>query len=73
MSLKKIEIELTDQQYLDIKNEIERCSKLNVEEATLTGFRFVISEYLAGLSNLTFEMQNEIDLGYVDWKFTDSE
>jgi len=35
--MKKIEVELTDEQYSSIKSEIERCSKLNLEEATMSG------------------------------------
>ena len=71
--MKKIEITLSDQQYLRIKNEIENCSKINMDEATLTGFRFTVSEYFPGISSLEFEMHNKIDLGDINWKIVDSE
>ncbi|WBX73980.1 hypothetical protein PG913_01680 [Tenacibaculum pacificus] len=70
--MKKIEIILSDEQYLNIKNEIERCSKLNIEAGTLTGLSFKVSNYFAGISSLEFEMHKKIDLGDVDWEFTDS-
>ncbi|MDX1328132.1 MAG: hypothetical protein R3299_10560 [Arenibacter sp.] len=71
--MKKIEITLSDDQYLKIKNEIEKCSKLNVEEATLSGFRFIVSNYFPGMSGLEFEMHEKLDIGDVDWRFVDSE
>ena len=71
--MKKIEITLSDEQYLTIKNEIEHCSKLNMDEGTLTGFRFILSEYLPGISSLELEMHKKIDLGDVNWQIVDSE
>jgi hypothetical protein len=70
--MKKIEIKLTDDQYFNIKNEIERCSKLNLEEATLTGFKFSVVDVFPGISELEFEMHKKINLGDVSWSFVDS-
>ncbi|SCY41028.1 hypothetical protein SAMN05192588_2733 [Nonlabens sp. Hel1_33_55] len=67
--MKKIEITLSDEQYATIKNEIEQCSMINVEEAVMTGFSFTVSNGFAGFSWMEFEMHKKIDLGDVSWKF----
>ncbi|WP_194851167.1 hypothetical protein [Nonlabens antarcticus] len=69
--MKKIEISLTDEQYATIKNEIERCSKLNMEETVMTGSSFTVRDAFAGFSWMEFEMHKKIDLGDVNWKFVE--
>jgi hypothetical protein len=71
--MKKIEVELTDEQYSSIKSEIERCSKLNLEEATMSGFSFKVCDAFPGISWMEFEMHKKIDLGDVSWRFVDPE
>jgi hypothetical protein len=70
--MKTIEITLSDEQYSTIKNEMERCSKINLEEAVMTGFSFTVRDGFPGISWMEFEMHKKIDLGDVSWSFMDS-
>ncbi|WP_194851161.1 hypothetical protein [Nonlabens antarcticus] len=69
--MKKIEIIISDEQYATIKNEIERCSKINMEETVMTGFSFTVSDAFPGALWMEFDMHNKIDLGDVSWSFVD--
>lgn len=69
--MRKIEICISEEQYQKIKNEIEKSSKLNIEHETFSGFQMIITDLIAGISNLEIQMYNKVDIGDVSWKFSD--
>ena len=66
--MKKLIIELTDEQYEQIKKEQIKSSKTNFIEETFNGFQFLLSIVEGGIACFEFEANNKIDLGEVTYK-----
>lgn len=66
--MRKIEIALTDEQYLKLTNEIKRRAETNLQEETFSGFDIVLSVIEGNISWLKLEMGTMTPLGEVDWK-----
>ncbi|MDX5347261.1 MAG: hypothetical protein LPK19_08430 [Hymenobacteraceae bacterium] len=67
--MKKLVIELSDEQYQTLKTEISKGMKINFDEETFSGFSITLSVIEGNLSWLEFEMYGQTNLGDVDWRF----
>ena len=67
--MKKLEIELTDNQYKLILAEIKKGTQTNFDEETFSGYNISLNVIEGGISFLELEMLNKIELGEVNWKF----
>lgn len=67
--MKKLEIELTDNQYKSILSAIKKGTQINFNEETFSGYNISLNVIEGGISFLEFEMLNKIELGEVNWKF----
>jgi hypothetical protein len=67
--MRKIEINLTNEQYQKLNNEIKNGNLLNIQEETSSGFTLKLCNIEGNISWLEFEMQKNIDLGEVNWSF----
>jgi hypothetical protein len=67
--MKKIIIELTDNQYQKMMEHLSKGTSLNVENETFSGYSFNLNCVEGGISSwLEVEMNGILDLGEVDWK-----
>lgn len=66
--MKKIEIDLTEEQYQKMMAEMERGSRLNLNEETFSGYEIKLSVVEGGFAWVDFKMYNEVDLGDVNWR-----
>ncbi len=65
--MRKIEIEITEEQYKLLNQEIEKGTLINIEEETNSGFNINLISIEGDVSWLEFVMQSKIDLGEVNW------
>jgi hypothetical protein len=66
--MNKIEIDLTEEQYQKMMAEMERGSRLNLNEETFSGYEIKLSVAEGGFAWVDFKMYNEVDLGDVNWR-----
>ena len=67
--MKKIIIELTDDQHQKMMEHLSKGTSLNVENETFSGFGLNLNCVEGGISSwLEVEMNGILDLGEVDWK-----
>ena len=66
--MRKIEIDLTEEQYQKLKMEINRRSQINLQEETFSGFDIVLSVIEGNISWLKLEMGATTPIGEVEWK-----
>ena len=67
--MRKIEIDLTEEQYQKLTSEIKRRAVINLHEETFSGFDLVLGVTEGNVSVLELKMGSVIKLGEVDWKF----
>lgn len=67
--MKKLEIELTDNQYKLIISEIKKGTQINFDEETFSGYNINLNVIEGGISFLEFDMLKKIELGEVNWRF----
>lgn len=68
--MRKIEIELSEEQYQLLNQEIAKGNDINLQEETHSGFRVELNSIEGGISWIDFEMQNKVELGEVTWSLT---
>lgn len=68
--MRKLEIELSEEQYQQLNQEIAKGTQMNFEEETHSGFRVELNSIEGGISWIDFEMQNKVELGEVNWSLT---
>lgn len=67
--MKKIIIELTEEQHEKMMDHLQKGTTLNLDNATFSGYGFNLKCVEGGLSSwLEVEMNGTLDLGEVDWK-----
>jgi hypothetical protein len=67
--MKKITIELTDEQHSKMMDHLQKGTTLNVDNDTFSGYGFNLKCVEGGIySWLEVEMNGILDLGEVDWK-----
>ncbi|WP_281777636.1 hypothetical protein [Croceibacter atlanticus] len=67
--MKKIIIELSEEQHYKLFNEMKRCQQINSIEKTSSGIEFNLYGTEDGiLANLDFKMIDKIELGDVSWE-----
>ena len=67
--MKKITIELTDEQHSKMMYHLQKGTTLNVDNDTFSGYGFNLKCVEGGIySWLEVEMNGILDLGEVDWK-----
>lgn len=67
--MKKIVIELTNQQYDQFQKFLKEESEINQKEETFSGWSITVSSTEFGLSWLELEVNNKLDLGDVNLSF----
>lgn len=67
----KLEIQLSDEQYQNIREEIRYAGRLALEEETFGGYALCLQVAIPNVfpSFLEMKMANSIDLGEVEWRF----
>ena len=69
--MRKIEIELSEEQYQLLNQEIAKTNDINLIEETFSGFTLELTCIEGGISWIDFEMQNnKVELGEVNWSLT---
>lgn len=66
--MRKIIIELTEEQHAEMMEHIQKGAKLNLENETLSGYSILLNCIFPGLSCLELKMNGDLYLGDVDWK-----
>lgn len=68
--MRKLEIELTEEQYQQLNQEIAKGNEINLEEETHSGFTVELTCIEGGISWVDFKMHNNVELGLVNWNLT---
>ena len=67
--MKKIIIELSDEQHAKMTEHLQKGTTLNLENETFSGYGFHLKCTEGGISSwLEVQMNGIVDLGEVDWK-----
>lgn len=67
--MKKIIIELSDEQHSKMTNHLQKATTLNLDKETFSGYGFNLKCVEGGISSwLEIEMNGVLDLGEVNWK-----
>lgn len=67
--MKKLVIEMSDEQHQQLLDEIARCQRINFEEETFSGMQFTLNVSEDQIfSSLNFKMNKTIELGDVTWR-----
>jgi uncharacterized protein (UPF0128 family) len=66
--MRKIEIDLTEEQVQKLTTEIKERAVLNLHEKTFSGFDLVLGVVDGDVTYLELKMGNVIKLGEVDWR-----
>lgn len=70
LTMKKIVIEISDEQHEIMKNFLEKCFYASLQEdCGFDGYTLKLNVYPIG-SDLTVEMYGSVDLGDVKWSLT---
>ncbi len=68
--MKKIVIEITDQQFTELKDYIRKGKNFNLENETFSGYSIQLNS--CEISDwLEIDFNGKLDLGEVNWKFED--
>jgi hypothetical protein len=68
--MKKIIIEISDEQHEKIKIYLEKCFNTSISEETMDDYSLKLQTSIFG-STLDVEMHGKIELGDVKWKIDD--
>jgi hypothetical protein len=67
--MKKITIELTEEQHTQMMNHLQRETAVNMDNETFSGYGFNLKCVEGGISSwLEVEMNGILNLGKVNWK-----
>lgn len=67
--MKKITIELTEEQHTKMMNHLQRETAVNMDNETFSGYGFNLKCVEGGISSwLEVEMNGMLNLGEVNWK-----
>jgi hypothetical protein len=66
--MRKIEIELTEEQFQKLTAEIKERAVINLHEETFSGFELMLGVIEGNISFLELKMGSVIKLGEVDWR-----
>jgi hypothetical protein len=67
--MKKITIELTEEQHTQMMNHLQRETAINMDNETFSGYGFNLKCVEGGIASwLEVEMNSTINLGEVNWK-----
>jgi hypothetical protein len=67
--MKKITIELTDEQHAKMMDHLQKGTTLNINNETFSGYGFNLKCVDGGIASwLEVEMNGTLDLGDVNWK-----
>jgi hypothetical protein len=67
--MKKITIELTDEQHAKMMDHLQKGTTLNVNNDTFSGYGFNLKCVDGGIASwLEIEMNGTLDVGDVNWK-----
>lgn len=66
--MKRLIIELTDEQHTEMTEHIQKGAKLNFENETFSGYSINLNCLDFGLTSLEVKMYGDLDLGDVNWK-----
>jgi hypothetical protein len=67
--MKKLVIELTDEQYYSITKLMAQDAKVNFEEETNAGYSFTLDCAEGDLCSLIVKANNKIELEDIVWRF----
>ena len=72
--MRKLEITLTEEQYQHIQEEIKYYNRTQLSEGVFGGYELRLNVSVPNTfgSNLEMRTNKTIDLGEVDWKFSQS-
>ncbi|KEZ93522.1 hypothetical protein IL45_04735 [Nonlabens ulvanivorans] len=68
--MRELKIELSEEQYKLLNQEIANGTQINFEEETHSGFTVELNSIEGGISWIDFKMQNELEIGEVTWSLT---
>ena len=66
--MKKISIELTDEQHAKMMEHLQKGQKMNIDNETFSGFEINLKCVEFGFSWLEVEFNGNMNLGDVNWK-----
>lgn len=66
--MRKIEIDLTEEQFQKLSSEIKRRAVINLHEETFSGFDLILGVVEGDISYLELKMGSVTKLGEVDWR-----
>ena len=66
--MKKISIELTDEQHAKMMEHLQKGQKMNIDSETFSGFSINLNCVEFGFSWFEIEMNGLLNLGDVNWK-----
>ncbi len=71
--MRKLEISLTEAQYQHIQEEIKYYNRSHLSEGVFGGYELCLKVSVPNIfgSSLEMKMANSIDLGEVNWEFTE--
>ena len=71
--MRKLEINLSEEQYQHIQEEIKYSNRVHLSEGVFGGYELCLQVGIPDVFGAQLEMKtnNTIDLGEVEWKFTD--
>ena len=67
--MRKIEIDLTEEQFQKLTSEIKERAVINLHEETFSGFDLVLGVTVGNISYLELKMGSVTKIGEVDWRF----
>ncbi len=72
--MRKLVITLTEEQYQHIQEEIKYSNRNHLSEGVFGGYELCLNVSIPNVFGSTLEMKsaNTIDLGEVEWKFTEA-
>ena len=70
--MRKLEINLSEEQYQHIQEEIKYSNRVHLSEGVFGGYELCLQVGIPDVFGAQLEMKtnNTIDLGEVEWKFT---
>lgn len=66
--MRRIEIDITEQQYERLNAEMQKGGTINLNEETFSGYEIKLSVAEGGFSWIVFKMYDDVDLGDVEWR-----
>lgn len=68
--MRKIEIELSEEQYQRLNQEIAKGNDINLQEETHSGFTVELTTIEGGISWIDVQTPDKVHLGEVTWSLT---